>query len=327
MLLCSGEGGVVPVTGFSPLLDGDGVASLNCVFENLELISRFSPLLDGDGVASSKYRPGSDPIHAFQSPSRWGRCCFTNPPATDVDGVFGFSPLLDGDGVASVQRGALFDLSLRFSPLLDGDGVASSSHGLGAYPAMRFQSPSRWGRCCFSSSRCLACCLFNRFSPLLDGDGVASRRPLSIAWVDPRFSPLLDGDGVASRLRGRSSTKDCYVSVPFSMGTVLLPNDPRRHAPGPRVSVPFSMGTVLLHEHESVHDRWYFRFSPLLDGDGVASALELPHSTPLIIGLRAHFGADEVSARKRARSANSLITTRLRNSLRTRIPRTVSSRP
>src|ERR1700674_3002067 len=69
------------------------------------------------------------------------------------------------------------------------------------------------------------------------------------------------------------------------------------------------------------------RFSPLLDGDGVASALELSHSTPLITGLRTHFGADEVSARKRARSANSLITTRLRNSLRTRIPRIVSSRP
>src|SRR6266436_808729 len=63
--------------------------------------------------------------------------------------------------------------------------------------------------------------------------------------------------------------------------------------------------------------RTRYRFSPLLDGDGVASALELPHSTPHITGLRTHFGADEVSAPKRVRSANSLITTRLRNSLRT----------
>lgn len=62
-------------------------------------------------------------------------------------------------------------------------------------------------------------------------------------------------------------------------------------------------------------------FSPLLDGDGVASAPELPHSTTLLVAFETHFRADDVSADKPARSANSDITTRLHNSLRTRIPR------
>src|SRR5690349_8552252 len=68
-------------------------------------------------------------------------------------------------------------------------------------------------------------------------------------------------------------------------------------------------------------------FSPLLDGDGVASALELPHSTPLLGGLRSHFCADGISAPKHARSANSIVTIHLHNSLRTRIPHTVSLPP
>ena len=35
----------------------------------------FSPLLDGDGVASATSGAGSAPPLLFQSPSRWGRCC------------------------------------------------------------------------------------------------------------------------------------------------------------------------------------------------------------------------------------------------------------
>jgi len=40
--------------------------------------------------------------------------------------------------------------------------------------AILFQSPSRWGRCCFGFDDCNADVQFRRFSPLLDGDGVAS---------------------------------------------------------------------------------------------------------------------------------------------------------
>jgi len=36
------------------------------------------------------------------------------------------------------------------------------------------------------------------------------------------FSPLLDGDGVASILQRLSLIGETLVSVPFSMGTVLL---------------------------------------------------------------------------------------------------------
>src|SRR5712692_3542522 len=112
------------------------------------------------------------------------------------------------------------------------------------------------------------------------------------------------------------------------MGTVLLH---RRAYPIAHwmqcVSVPFSMGTVLLRALPLGEKRTSLCFSPLLDGDGVASALELPHSTPLLAGLRAHFREDGISAPKRARSANSIVTTRLHNSLRTRIPHTASSPP
>ena len=85
---------------FSPLLDGDGVASFVVILAGVLYFPRFSPLLDGDGVASSRSvsilrwrlavsvpfsmgtvlhrcrdgcrRRRSQP---FQSPSRWGRCC------------------------------------------------------------------------------------------------------------------------------------------------------------------------------------------------------------------------------------------------------------
>jgi len=134
---------------------------------------RFSPLLDGDGVASSVSIRAGRSIFPFQSPSRWGRCCFLR---------------------------TLWAI----------------------YKQVKFQSPSRWGRCCFFQLFC-----------------------------------------------GRAGT--LAVSVPFSMGTVLLrPIDPVVFD-GIDVSVPFSMGTVLLLE-KRVHRLGPFgRFSPLLDGDGVAS--------------------------------------------------------
>ena len=88
---------------FSPLLDGDGVASVTVTVVAPVVLVSFSPLLDGDGVAS-------------------------DPGATVPVGPVSFSPLLDGDGVASVC-----DLRLSIS-------------------RPEFQSPSRWGRCCFSTA-------------------------------------------------------------------------------------------------------------------------------------------------------------------------------
>jgi len=209
---------------FSPLLDGDGVALLRRLRFRRCKLPRFSPLLDGDGVAFSRSTVITENVIQFQSPSRWGRCCFSTQVPDLLNRSRRFSPLLDGDGVAFQQpfyRPHVFrDVSVpfsmgtvllsnrarwsrdprrwRFSPLLDGDGVAliTGSTGVGTVPV--FQSPSRWGRCCFYVFGLLG-------------------------------HPGLD------------------VSVPFSMGTVLLfPRRLRRPTRVSAVSVPFSMGTVLL---------------------------------------------------------------------------------
>ena len=185
----------------------------------------FSPLLDGDGVASRRAGQSRDSrTIRFQSPSRWGRCCIAqaDPRVT------------------------------RQSSL--------------------FQSPSRWGRCCIPTFQVATDGNSQRFSPLLDGDGVASHCLADWRTADPhRFSPLLDGDGVASAgemVPDAATATD--VSVPFSMGTVLHQSiegvgarrihsfqSPSRWGrcciadavTGSErtaiVSVPFSMGTVL----------------------------------------------------------------------------------
>src|SRR5579871_1788433 len=84
----------------------------------------------------------------FQSPSRWGRCCFTALRSAAALRS-GFSPLLDGDGVASVECTPEVGEIGRFSPLLDGDGVASHELAVLQVALDLFQSPSRWGRCGF----------------------------------------------------------------------------------------------------------------------------------------------------------------------------------
>ena len=38
-------------------------------------VTSFSPLLDGDGVASMRSLTWINIKRPFQSPSRWGRCC------------------------------------------------------------------------------------------------------------------------------------------------------------------------------------------------------------------------------------------------------------
>src|SRR5579871_1277823 len=144
-------------------------------------------------------------LRPFQSPSRWGRCCFA-AWVTRLPALRSFSPLLDGDGVASLDWPAraqakslvsvpfsmgtvlLRSASLRrrrgwadrFSPLLDGDGVASAGAVHRERAFIAFQSPSRWGRCCFPAHRRRRRSPRSRFSPLLDGDGVASE------WIPGR---------------------------------------------------------------------------------------------------------------------------------------------
>ena len=216
--------------GFSPLLDGDGVASPMHGRYLCRRCLRFSPLLDGDGVAS--------PLVLLAV----------------VATVPRFSPLLDGDGVASPgRRPRPAGESFCFSPLLDGDGVASR----GDVPACaghvtRFQSPSRWGRCCIEGRN-------------LPGNvsGCAFQSPSR--W------------GRCCIVRGfRDRGRFQYVSVPFSMGTVLHPPVSCPPHIGVGVSVPFSMGTVLHRYRQRSPSPRSSSFSPLLDGDGVASRPSLP---------------------------------------------------
>src|SRR5579871_3656816 len=82
-----------------PFSIGTVLLPMNWLFSRWRWIC-FSPLLDGDGVASIAHQPLAPLGQLFQSPSRWGRCCF----------------LITRDGRDLMGK---------------------------------FQSPSRWGRCCF----------------------------------------------------------------------------------------------------------------------------------------------------------------------------------
>ena len=161
---------------------------------------RFSPLLDGDGVASKAVSPQE----ALQKVS---------------------VPFSMGTVLLRSQRQPPSRPRIRFSPLLDGDGVASKDEAAHQATAARFQSPSRWGRCCFSKL-----------------NSTVSSAP--------------------------------SVSVPFSMGTVLLLCQILSRRFANFVSVPFSMGTVLLPPALIPYGQYVVSFSPLLDGDGVASTKE-----------------------------------------------------
>ena len=216
---------------FSPLLDGDGVASrhrwLCCGVDSLVSVpfsmgtvlhqrsprcwgidtQCFSPLLDGDGVASFRRSLGGCRLHLFQSPSRWGRCCIVTKE----------------HGTRCESRVSVpFSMGTVLHP--------AESHTILSPRTPEFQSPSRWGRCCIwkatplpeghpgvSVPFSMGTVLHRNwrfwllsgelcFSPLLDGDGVASEE--TIVWHGAYFgfSPLLDGDGVASgQPQGRST--------------------------------------------------------------------------------------------------------------------------
>jgi hypothetical protein len=181
---------------FSPLLDGDGVASRTVDAGNPQLF-RFSPLLDGDGVASSRHK-------------------------TSLQAVTGFSPLLDGDGVASF-RGHVHNDQVFFlfqSPSRWGRCCIDSTERQ-PLPPHPFQSPSRWGRCCIAGDRSARPTTRNVSVPFSMGTVLHPSRHKTSLQAVTGFSPLLDGDGVASPRIGQGLLRKEPVSVPFSMGTVL----------------------------------------------------------------------------------------------------------
>ena len=143
---------------------------------------------------------------AFQSPSRWGRCCIAanrcrTGSAVPVSVPFSMGTVLHRSGPESMRRqllivsvpfsmGTVLHLdrlstvvdgtSSRFSPLLDGDGVASRS-GSNALAIVQVSVP-------FSMGTVLHHCASGQlwgyllgFSPLLDGDGVASSELIGVA--------------------------------------------------------------------------------------------------------------------------------------------------
>ena len=119
---------------------------------------------------------------------------------------------------------------------------------------MLFQSPSRWGRSCIIVAGTLPLDSMTGVSVPFSMGMVLHRRQSS-ECADARrcFSPLLDGDGVAS-----IGCTDVLTVYRFS------------------VSVPFSMGMVL-HRRRRLslnrHGVASLGFSPLLDGDGLASLI------------------------------------------------------
>ena len=140
-------------------------------------------------------------------------------------------------------------------------------------PSPMFQSPSRWGRCCFagihrrhdlgiilfqSPSRWGRCC----FQHLRWRRAAAVRMFQSPSrWGRCCFCPARNNRPLPRR-----------VSVPFSMGTVLLPPAP---SPAQLQARPFQSpsrwGRCCFRVARERCPTLVSSFSPLLDGDGVAS--------------------------------------------------------
>ena len=144
-----------------------------------------------------------------------------------------------------------------FSPLLVGDGVASCSAVSRLVIRSVFQSPSRGGRCCISTSLSCSCTATLCFSPLLVGDGVASARVRAMRSVRLAFqSPSRGG-------------RCCIQAVVMGRTTVPQFQSPSR---GGRCCIPPPRTTTCTASS---------RFSPLLVGDGVASAPNHPTALTL----------------------------------------------
>ncbi len=175
VLLCNttqhaGSGGC----SFSPLLDGDGVAFSiwdrlsghrsgvsvpfsmgtvllclhGCDIESGLIVS--VPFSMGTVLLCSSTTVNGQTCTLFQSPSRWGRCCFVREDTVQRHDIQRFSPLLDGDGVAFPRPTARGLRRTQVSvPFSMGTVLLFSARTAGCSAAIAFQSPSRWGRCCF----------------------------------------------------------------------------------------------------------------------------------------------------------------------------------
>src|SRR5579863_236550 len=86
---------------------------------------RFSPLLDGDGVASRAGYEGRSVLVQFQSPSRWGRCCIHSDGDDCIKANIVSVPFSMGTVLHHRSHARKIATLIRFRPLLDGDGVAS----------------------------------------------------------------------------------------------------------------------------------------------------------------------------------------------------------
>ena len=187
------------------------------------------------------------PRSRFQSPSRWGRCCIKVDCTSQIGTVAFQSPSRWGRCCIQAAR-----------PMILGP--------------QEFQSPSRWGRCCIG------------VLSLDPGTALPVSVPFSMGTVLHRmrwrlslgpsgcFSPLLDGDGVASPSGATVPiTRAQLFQSPSRWGRCCIDRATLQPFAVLHVSVPFSMGTVL-HLSGCFYFLFLFHcFSPLLDGDGVAS--------------------------------------------------------
>ena len=233
----------------------------------------FSPLLEGDGLASSAGNYPLGILAKFQSPSRRGWSCIRAGPSRGQTHSGGFSPLLEGDGLASLwrdQRGAVdAAVSVPFSKGM----VLHRDSGCHRRPRSRpFQSPSRRGWSCIPAKRSKYGVDQSGFSPLLEGDGLASVRAVVCRVAGRVFqSPSRRGWSCIDVIRERvNAVQD--VSVPFSKGMVLhLVLGPRRSRILYAFQSPSRRGWSCIHHAEGIAGVLLIRFSPLLEGDGLAS--------------------------------------------------------
>ena len=134
----------------------------------------------------------------------------------------------------------------------------------------RFQSPSRWGRCCICrSSMVVVKSAFQ--SPSRWGRCCIVSSDATVTRLSPFQSPSRWGRCCIGEC-GQAGASRYHVSVPFSMGTVLHLG---RSSHGRRRRLAFQSPSrwgrcCIAMPHAAARDECR-GFSPLLDGDGVAS--------------------------------------------------------
>ncbi len=223
---------------FSPLLVGDGLASLNRASMR-RCLARFSPLLVGDGLASPCTELRKIASSPFQSPSRRGWSCITHHASLAAMCIVFQSPSRRGwscilpDDTAGIA-GAVFQSPSRrgwsciagfllshvptppcFSPLLVGDGLASIMALVLRSSGYGFQSPSRRGWSCIGAS-CVCNGVLREFQ-----------------------SPSRRGWSCITRRHGQYTFHHVFQS-PSRRGWSCIPLAPAYHLAESSVSVPFS---------------------------------------------------------------------------------------